>query len=181
MKIDNRTANDIEDRIGELAASYTPEWSFDRDNPDIGSVIGRLFAQQMKENIDLENRMMDRYHAEFINMLDLSLKPAKPAGSMVRFDLTEDTVNGIHIRKGTRLITGESQDGSEQIIFETDREIYVTNSRITDAFMTDREKATFVPLMGDYTPVHLIDGVAEIPEDEEEEQEEQGARRFLKG
>ena len=171
MKIDNRTANDIEDRIGELAASYTPEWSFDRENPDIGSVIGRLFALQMKENIDLENRMMERYHAEFINMLDLSLKPAKPAGSMVRFDLTEDTVNGIHMRKGTRLITGEAQDGSDQIIFETDREIYVTNSRITDAFMTDREKASFVPLLGDYTPVHLIDGVAETTEDEEEEQE----------
>lgn len=169
LKIDSRSANDIEDRIEELAGSYTPEWSFDRENPDTGSVIARLFALQMKENIDLENRMMERYHAEFINMLDLSLKPAKPAGSMVRFDLGDDTINGVHMRKGTRLITGEVPDGSEQIIFETDREIYVTNSRITDAFMTDREEASFVPLLGDYAPVPLIDGVAETTEEEEQE------------
>ncbi len=172
MKIDNRTTADIEQRIEELARSYVPEWHFDRDNPDMGSTIAKLFALQMKENIDLENRMIERYHAEFINMLDLSLKPAKPAGSMVKIDLVEDTISGTYMRKGTRLVTGESPAGTEQIVFETDREIYVTNSRLTDVFMTDREDASFVPLLGDFTPVQLIDGVAEIDEEESEESEE---------
>ncbi len=172
MKIDKRTAADIEEKIEELAKSYTPEWHFDRKNPDIGSVIARLFAQQMKENIDLENRMLERYHAEFINMLDLSLKPAKPAGSMVKFDLVDDAANGVHMRKGTRLVTGDSGDAGEQVIFETDREIYVTNSRLTDAFMTDREDATFVPLLGEFKPVLLVDGVAEAEEDAEDADEE---------
>ena len=168
MKINNRSLADIEDRIEDLASGYVPEWHFDRKDPDIGSAIARLFALQMKENIDLENRMLDRYHAEFINMLDLSLKPAKPAGSMVKFDLIENTISGTHIRKGTRLVTGEGADVSNQVIFETDREIYVTNSRIVDAFMTDREDATFVPLLGDYPPVRLIDGVEETDEEEQE-------------
>ena len=92
MKIDNRTVSDIEEKIERLAKSYVPEWHFDRQDPDIGSAIARLFAVQMKENIDLENRMLERYHAEFINMLDLSLKPAKPAGSMVKFDLIDDAL-----------------------------------------------------------------------------------------
>ena len=161
LKIDNRTAADIEEKIEELSRSYTPEWHFDRKDPDIGSVIAKLFAQQMKENIDLENRMLERYHAEFINMLDLSLKPAKPAGSMVKFDLVDDAVNGVAMKKGTRLVTGDSGDESGQVIFETDREIYVTNSRLTDAFMTDREDATFVPLLGEFKPMLLVDGVAE--------------------
>ena len=43
-KIDSRTAVDIEERIGELAAAYVPEWHFDREDPDIGSVIAKLFA-----------------------------------------------------------------------------------------------------------------------------------------
>ena len=50
-KIDSRTAGEIEDRIEELAASYVPEWHFDREHPDIGSVIGKLFAGQMEGNI----------------------------------------------------------------------------------------------------------------------------------
>ena len=132
---------------------------------------------QMKENIDLENRMLERYHAEFINMLDLSLKPAKPAGSMVKFDLIDDAVTGTHMRKGTRLVTGEAGDTGEQVIFETDREIYVTNSRLTDAFMTDREDATFVPLLGDFSPVLLIDGVAEEDESEEARRQRQEETR----
>ncbi len=172
MKIDNRTVSDIEEKIERLAKSYVPEWHFDRQDPDIGSAIARLFAVQMKENIDLENRMLERYHAEFINMLDLSLKPAKPAGSMVKFDLIDDAVTGTHMRKGTRLVTGEAGDTGEQVIFETDRDIYVTNSRLTDAFMTDREDATFVPLLGEFPPVLLVDGVAEITDDEETSEEE---------
>ncbi len=171
MKINNHTVSDIEEKIEGLAKSYTPEWHFDRKDPDIGSTIARLFALQMKENIDLENRMLERYHAEFINMLDLSLKPAKPAGSMVKFDLVDDAVAGTHMRKGTRLVTGDSGEEGEQVIFETDREIYVTNSKLTDAFMTDREDATFVPLLGEFPPVLLIDGVAEPIEDEGEEEE----------
>ena len=172
MKIDNRTVSDIEEKIERLAKSYVPEWHFDRQDPDIGSAIARLFAVQMKENIDLENRMLERYHAEFINMLDLSLKPAKPAGSMVKFDLIDDAVTGTHMRKGTRLVTGEAGNTGEQVIFETDRDIYVTNSRLTDAFMTDREDATFVPLLGEFPPVLLVDGVAEITDEEEEASEE---------
>ncbi|MCR5411078.1 MAG: hypothetical protein K6E90_08885 [Lachnospiraceae bacterium] len=170
MKIDNRTAQDIEQNIEELAKSYIPEWHFDLQDPDIGSAIAKIFANSMKENVDLENRILDRYHAEFINMLDLSLKPAKPAGSMVKIDLIEDTITGTHVRRGTRLVTGETTGGS-QIVFETDREIYVTNSRLTDAFMTDRENASFVPLLGEFRQALFVDGVAETVEDEESEEE----------
>jgi len=80
-KILDRTAAGIEERIGELAASYAPEWHFDREDPDIGSVIAKLFAGQMEENIGHCNQVLDRYHREFVNFLGLSLLPAKPARS----------------------------------------------------------------------------------------------------
>ncbi len=166
MKIDNRTAEDIENRIEELAHNYTPEWHFDRENMDIGSALARIFSIEMKENIDLVNRVPDRYHTALVNMLDLSLKPVKPAGSVVRFELIADTVPGTYIRKGTRLSSDAEDEDGTPVLFETDREIYVTNSRLTDAFMTDREDGTLVPLLGDFPPVRIIEG-----EEEEEEAE----------
>ena len=87
MKIDKRTATDIENRIAELAASYVPEWNFDRENPDIGSTLAILFAGQMKDNIDRFNQVLDIYHTEFVNMLDLSLLPAKPSCAVVLMGL----------------------------------------------------------------------------------------------
>ena len=182
MDIDSRSVKDIENRIRELARGYVPEWHFDPEHADIGAAIARIFALSMKENIDLENQVMDRYHAEFMNMLDLSLKAAKPAGSMVQFSLVEDTIPGTQIRKGTRLVADTDKTESGQVIFETDRDIYVTNSRITDVFMTDREDGSFVPLLGSFEPVSLLDGEidrtrdAELPA-EEAEGDEQGRRR----
>lgn len=171
MKTDNRTSKDIENKIGELAEDYTPEWRFDTEEPDIGSVIAKLFASQMEENIGLLNNFTDRNHAEFVNMLDLSLKPAKPAGSMVKFGLIENTVPGVRIRKGLRLVSQSTGEDDMPVIFETEREIYATNSRMTDSFMTDRECGSIVPLLGDFTSARILDEDTEA-QDEEEETEE---------
>ena len=43
-----QSAEDIENRIEELRKSYTPEWKFDRDNPDAGSVIAQIYAREME-------------------------------------------------------------------------------------------------------------------------------------
>ncbi|MBQ9549553.1 MAG: hypothetical protein IJU87_01950 [Lachnospiraceae bacterium] len=186
MKLYDCSVQDTENRIEELAAQYVPEWHFDRSDPDIGSAIAKIFAIQMQENVGLVNRMMDRYHAEFVNMLDISLKPAKPAGSLVQFNLIENSVPGTMVRKGTRLVSASGPDSSGSVLFETDREIYVTNSRIVDAFMTDREEGTFVPLLGKYRDPEIVEGMeirdeeeeieaeAEVNEEETETEEERG-------
>ena len=38
-KLDNRSREDVLNQMKELAVSYTPEWLFDTDKPDIGSCI----------------------------------------------------------------------------------------------------------------------------------------------
>ena len=173
MKIDNREIRDIENKIKRLAGDYTPEWHFDSDNPDIASVIAKLFAVQMKENIDMMNNIPERYHMEFINMLDISLKPVKAAQSLVNFHLIEGTVPGTTIRKGTVLASERLDEDGEPVLFETDREIYVTRARITDCFMTDREEGTIVPLLGNFTPVSILEGYTDVTGEEEEVAEEE--------
>jgi len=176
LDIDRRSVKDIENRIETLARSYVPEWHYDPEHADIGAAIAKIYAYSMKENIDLMNLTMDHYHVEFVNMLDISLKAAKPAASMVQFSLVEDTIPGTQIRKGTRLVASSGSTESGQVIFETDRDIYVTNSRIVDAFMTDREEGSFVPLLGDFAPVSLLEGEVDLAREDEygsaEEEEE---------
>ncbi len=162
---------ETEEKIKILAEKYTPEWRYDTDNPDIGSTIAKLFAEAMKENRGMLDRMIDRYHAEFINMLDISLRPAKAAGSMVIFNLMEGAVDGTYVRKGTRLLSDEEGADGNPVIFETDRDIYVTGAHLTDAFMTDREDGTISPLLGDYAPAKIVEE-EELEEEEEETGEE---------
>uniref|UniRef100_UPI0040576D0F hypothetical protein n=1 Tax=Agathobacter sp. TaxID=2021311 RepID=UPI0040576D0F len=154
-KIDARSQADIEERIGELAASYVPEWNYQLENPDIGSVIARIFARQMSDNISRYNQVIDKYHVEFINMLGISLLPAKPALAMVLVKPVQDTIPGIEIYKGTRLLA-ETEDTGEPIIFETTHNLYVTGSPLEYVFMTKEKDGKIIPLKGDFAAPQFL-------------------------
>ena len=166
LNIDTRTASDIENRISELSNLYDTGWHFDAEDPDIGTAIAKIYAGEMEENISRVNDILGRYHTEFVNMLDISLLPAKPSAGFVVMDVTSDTVEGTGVPKGTKLL---ATTGKGDLVFETDHSVYVTGSKIVSAFMTDGEEATFAPLLGDYhVPRIYGDGgiVKEIPEEE---------------
>ena len=154
LNIDTRAEEDIRNEITGLAGSYDTGWEPDEANPDIGSAIAGIFAHEVAENIDRMNEIMDRYHTEFVNMLDISLLPAKPASSIVVCELTDDTISGAGIPKGTKLLT----DSEEPIVFETEHGLYVTSSELKSAFMADRETGAIVPLLGSFYNPELIPG-----------------------
>ncbi len=170
------SAQQIEDRIEELAKSYVPEWKFDRNNPDAGSVIAQIYARQIEENNRLMSRMPDRYHLEFVNMLDFTLRPAQPAASMVIFNDESDTMIGTRVPKGTRLSAESDETDSGYVIFETARNLYVTDARIRCAFMTDAESGYLTPLFGDFAEPEIIrESSIVVSDDEESEEEEEAA------
>ncbi len=138
LKIDTRLAEDIEDRISELAESYDTGWHLDRENPDIGTALVHVFAGQMEENIDRVNEVLDRYHTEFVNMLDISLLPARPASGMVVMNVIADTIDGTGVARGTKFLT----NGEDPYVFEAEHSIYVTSSEISMVFMTDFKDGT---------------------------------------
>ena len=162
-----QSAEDIENRIELLGKSYAPEWKFDRDNPDAGTVIAQIFARQTEENNRLMSQMPERYHMEFVNMLDATLRPAQPAASMVVFNMDTDTVMGTQVPKGTRLTAESDKTESGLVVYETDRNLYVTDSRIRAVFQTDAERGTLSPIYGDYYTPEVVSGhLAMIGEDE---------------
>ncbi|MDR1246494.1 MAG: hypothetical protein LBK57_05635 [Clostridiales Family XIII bacterium] len=156
FKTDGRDAADIRAQIKSLAAAYTPEWLFSEQNPDVGSVVAMIFADQMAGNIRRLNRALDKFHTEFVNLLALSPLPAQPARGAVVFSPIDDTSDGADIPKGTKLLGyGENED--IPIVFETVSDMYVTNAKLTDLISVSPSAGKIISVMGSARRVHIFD------------------------
>lgn len=129
-ELDNRSLEGLRDRLKELSKSYTPEWNFDVENPDIGSVIGLLFTEQMEVNRRIYNDTLKRFRLELANMIGISLQPAHPSKTIAIMESSQVMNGGVIVKKGTKLL-GEDEEGNE-LIFETVKNVSISNTRITD-------------------------------------------------
>ncbi|MCR5654163.1 MAG: hypothetical protein K6G07_00765 [Lachnospiraceae bacterium] len=166
LNIDTRTATDIEQEIARLSGQYDTGWAPDFENPDIGGTLAKIYASGMEDNLTRVNEILDRYHTEFVNMLDISLLPAKPASAIVVMDLISDTIDGCPVAKGTKLLAG---NGEEPYVFETDHSLYVSGSRLVNSFLADGENGTIVPLLGNFERPALPGEKGGVVLDEDEE------------
>ena len=146
LTLDPRTQADLCARVEELAASYTPEWRFDRRDPDIGSTLALIYTGQMADNIRRLNQLPEKYHTEFVNLLGLTLKPAYPASGVAVVELLRGTVPGVALPRGSRLMAGGA-DGSP-VLFETMGDVYLTNARVTDVLSLSGTQGRIQPLLG---------------------------------
>lgn len=156
--IDPRTQEDLLAQIANLAASYTPEWVFDKENPDIGSVIALLFAAQTEGSIDRLNQVIKKYRAEFVNMMGIGLLPATPASGVCILGLTGDVIPGVDVPEGTRLL-GFADEAENAVVFETTSPLHVTGAQITDLVSVSAEGKILPHLGGPAAPV--IAGMAQ--------------------
>lgn len=164
--IDGRSRRDILDKIKDLAASYTPEWQFDERDPDIGSALALLFADQMQESIRRYNLSLEREYAELMNMFGISLRPASPAHSIVRLDMVQNTIPGQKLHRGTKFLA-EGESGIP-MVFETAYDSYVTQSQVKSLFMVSGITGKMVPLKGNFEPIAYIPDNMEIRSKQEE-------------
>ncbi|MDR1260461.1 MAG: hypothetical protein LBJ83_01945 [Oscillospiraceae bacterium] len=122
----------MKEKISMLAKSYTPEWLFDSNDPDIGSVIALTFIDMMNDNAHKMNMALYKYRIQLMNMLGITLKPAVPAKSVVVFSLLQSAPNGVFVDEATPLLT-ENTTGTP-IIFKTDYGVYLTKAEIMDIY-----------------------------------------------
>lgn len=163
--IDSRNKAQILAKFKELAASYTPEWQFDPDDPDIGTILAMLFSDQLEEHIKRYNSTLETDYVELANMLGISPRPAYPAHSIVLMNMIRDTIPGQRLKKGTKLIG--SEDEENPIIFETAHSVYLTEARLATAFMASGLTGKVIPLKGDFAPLSFITGKLVKTEEEE--------------
>ena len=77
--LDKRTGEMIKDEMGRLAAAYTPQWRYNRRQPDMGSVLADLFAELMEECIGCYNQLPYKSRLAFLEVLGVETFPARPA------------------------------------------------------------------------------------------------------
>ena len=159
--VDRRTRQDILDDIEKKSKSYTPEWVFSKDDPDIGSVIAQIFADQSERTIGVINRVYERYRLAFVNLLDITRDSVTPAHSIVTMNVISSTIPGVDLAAGTRLLVAEAPVDENGVtdtvpVFETDKSFHVTGASITELFMTDEKTGDVIPLKGDFKEQELI-------------------------
>lgn len=137
----------MREKFNELAQNYLPYWRPDEKNKDIGLRLAEIFLMQMEDNKREYNRLSEKIHIRFTELLGMSLKPPKPSCGLVHMDIISNGAEGIWINKGTKLY-GTGGDG-EKIIFETERRLYATSSAVKNIFAEQGIKGKIRPVFGD--------------------------------
>ena len=84
-EIDQRNKEDIKAYMKKQLSTYTPEWRFDEDNPDVGTALAMIYAEMMGDTIYRFNQVPERTKLTFFNQLGANLAPAVPAYGYITF------------------------------------------------------------------------------------------------
>lgn len=141
-KLDIRTKNDILNEIQELAEVYTPEWNFDKKNPDMGSAIADIYAEMTADIINKYNKTAEKNMIEFFGRLGTSPLPSEPAYGYVQFEVSgnEWNVNGEYIKNGVKILTNSNENHSLNSIYTVTEPVYAVNSKIMDIYYENTYK-----------------------------------------
>ena len=58
--VDTRTKEELIAQLKETAASYTPEWQFDLENPDIGAALAFVYAELFAGTLRRINKILKK-------------------------------------------------------------------------------------------------------------------------
>lgn len=150
----------IQERIKRRAQSYTPEWRFDVENPDIGSVLAVIYSHMMAGTMKRVARIPMKNKAAFLNELNAAMSPAVPSHGYVQFSLINEEVEGTIVPAGTRVMASDDSVPEGQVLFETEEDVYVTPAVLSDVYQSCDRNDTIYELYdqekGDWEPFPLF-------------------------
>lgn len=124
----------IQESIRKRAKSYTPEWSFHIENPDIGSALAIAYAQMLAGTVKKFSKIPQKNRIAFFNELDTDVLPAVPSHGYVQFQLVNEEVEGSLVKPGTTVLASDEGLPDGQAAFETCEELYVTPAAVSDIY-----------------------------------------------
>lgn len=144
--IDTRTKEDVVHQMKELAVSYTPEWRFDEENPDLGTALAYIYADMFGHTIRRFNQVALKQELEFFNQIGARLLPSVPATGYVTFSLVNHEVAGTEVKRGTKVLSQTDPDTGKPVVFETENTVYVTPAAIDEILITNGEQDYICPI-----------------------------------
>lgn len=140
-EIDKRSKQDILNALKERSASYTPEWRFSTENPDIGAVLAMAYADMFSGTLKKLNGTILKNKIAFYNTANASLLPAEPSEGYVTFTLASGDAADTGVQPGT--VLSAPSDSEDTVYFETSDDILVSQAKIDRIFCTD-DKADYI-------------------------------------
>ena len=139
---DIETKEDILNRIEKKAHSYTPEWRFNRECPDVGTVLAYVFAGMMEGTIHRFAQIPLKNRIAFLNELGAGLLPAMPSAGYVYFTMTNGQVEGIEVPAGMGVLAEVMESKTGQFSFETKENVYVSPAVLQEIYQVcdDRDE-----------------------------------------
>ena len=101
--LDDRSYEQLRDELVRRIPVYNPEWT-DHNPSDPGITLLELFAYLGENLLFRFNQVPETTRLEFLNLLDLPLRPATPARAMVVFSTVERT--GAIVPRGSEARAG---------------------------------------------------------------------------
>ncbi len=118
---------EILERIKILAESYTPEWRFNQENPDIGTALASVYGEMLYQTGRRLPQMMPKSQIGLYNLFAADLKPAAAGEGYVTLSLVNEQVPGAVAERGT-VLYGEN-DG-QRVSVETCQSLFVTPAAV---------------------------------------------------
>ncbi len=146
----------IEEEIRKRARSYTPEWRFDTEHPDIGSALALVFAEMTARTAEQFSKLPRKNRIAFLNALGAEPLPAAQAQGYVQFTLINEEAPGVMVEAGTTVSADAVEQTDAPVDFETCEDVFVIPAEISDIYQTcdmqdtifqiyDRESMDFQP------------------------------------
>jgi len=112
---------------------YTPEWAFVEDSDsDPGVALSKIFAHLSEIAIKKLNDAPQRHFLSFLETINASLIPARPARVPLTFLLSKGTPENVLVPALTQA-AGKGSDG-KPMLFETEKNILATPSKLVSVF-----------------------------------------------
>ena len=131
------TLTEIESLISDRSQSYTPEWRFDTDDPDIGSALAIVYARMMEQTVKKLTRIPFKNRVVFLNSLGADLLPAVPSEGFVSMTLVNEDVSSVSVPTKTAVIAESADSPDGMVVFETTDAMCATPAVIHDIISVD--------------------------------------------
>jgi len=139
-KIDYRSYDDIVEQTTKLAQDYTAWTPASDGKPDAGKALIRIFGRMAKIVSDRLNQVPEKNFLAFLDLIGGKLIPPHPAKVPLTFYLAEGSpVDGL-VLAYTQVSAPPTEGETEEIIFETDRELVVTTTQLKAVFVREPER-----------------------------------------
>jgi hypothetical protein len=132
-RIDDRRYDDIIAEVRTRIARYTPEWTpvwSDVNDSDPGITLAQVFAWLSDMLLYRMGKVPELNYLKFLQLLGIELRPAEPALSEITFGVKEDHLESYVIVPDRTQVSAESSEGSQPLIFETDRALIALKAKL---------------------------------------------------